>query len=108
VAAGEGGSGDADEGGSGDAGADDHLPTAEEGVEGYTPYKGPVSEVVTEFAGGIRSGLSYCGGETIPAARANAEFVAVAGSAKEREGAHGDHEWESVSVDSVGKAGGDD
>ncbi|AGN01959.1 IMP dehydrogenase/GMP reductase [Salinarchaeum sp. Harcht-Bsk1] len=87
---------------------DDHLPTADEGVAGYTPYKGPVAEVVTEFAGGIRSGLSYCGGETIPAARANAEFVAVAGSAKEREGAHGDHEWESVSVDSVGTAGGDD
>ena len=88
--------------------ADDHLPTADEGVEGYTPYKGPVADVVTEFAGGIRSGLSYCGGETIPAARANAEFVAVAGSAKEREGAHGDHEWESVSVDSVGQAGDDD
>ncbi|GAB3685481.1 IMP dehydrogenase [Salinarchaeum chitinilyticum] len=93
-----------------DKSADDgatELPAADEGVEGFTPYKGPVASVAEEFAAGIRSGLSYCGGETIPAARANAEFVAVAGSAKEREGAHGDHEWESVSVDSVGQTGDD-
>jgi IMP dehydrogenase len=83
-------------------GDDDHLPGADEGVEGFTPYKGPVGDVVAEFAAGIRSGLSYCGGETIPAAREKAEFVAVGGSAKEREGAHGDHEWESISVGQPG------
>lgn len=75
--------------------------TADEGVEGLTPYKGPVVEVAEEFCAGIRSGLSYCGGHTIPDARENAEFIRVAGSAKEREGAHSDHEWESVSVDST-------
>ncbi|WP_248515019.1 guanosine monophosphate reductase [Salinarchaeum laminariae] len=87
---------------------DSHLPAADEGVEGFTPYTGAVEDVVEEFAGGIRSGLSYCGGATIESARATAEFVAVAGSAKEREGAHGDHEWESVSVDSAGQPGDDD
>ncbi|MFC4356980.1 guanosine monophosphate reductase [Halobium salinum] len=77
---------------------------ADEGVEGMTPYKGPVADVVAEFAAGIQSGLSYCGGHTIAEAREKAEFIRVAPSAKEREGAHADHEWESVHVDSVGEA----
>jgi len=78
---------------------------ADEGVESLTPYKGPVADVVEEFCAGIRSGLSYCGGHTIPAARENAEFVRVAASAKEREGFHADHDWEGVSVDSVASDG---
>lgn len=77
---------------------------ADEGVEGLTPYKGPVADVAAEFCAGIRSGLSYCGGHTIPAAREKAAFIRVAASAKEREGAHTDDEWETVSVDSVGEA----
>ena len=74
--------------------------TADEGVEALTPYKGPVAGVVEEFCAGIRSGLSYCGGHTIPEAREQAEFIRVAPSAKEREGFHADHDWEGVSVDS--------
>jgi len=42
-----------------------------------------------EFCAGVRSGLSYCGGHTIPEARANAVFVKVSDGAKERESAHG-------------------
>ncbi len=75
--------------------------TADEGVEGLTPYKGPVTDVAEEFCEGIRSGLSYCGGHTVEEARENAEFIAVAASAQEREGAHTDQEWETVSVDST-------
>ncbi|WP_255197340.1 guanosine monophosphate reductase [Halorarius litoreus] len=75
--------------------------SADEGVEAMTPYKGPVADVVAEFCGGIKSGLSYCGGHTIPEAREKAEFIRVAPSAKEREGYHSDHDWEGVSVDSV-------
>ena len=71
-------------------------PDADEGVEGLTPYSGPIGDVVDRFAAGIRSGLSYCGGHTIPEARANAEFIAVEASAREREGAHVDQDWESV------------
>lgn len=71
---------------------------ADEGVEALTPYKGSVRSVATEFCAGIRSGLSYCGGHTIPAARERAEFIRVADSAREREGYHADHDWEGVSV----------
>ncbi|ELY68024.1 guanosine monophosphate reductase [Natrinema versiforme] len=80
---------------------------ADEGVEALTPYKGPVADVVGEFCAGIQSGLSYCGGHTIPDARRKAEFIRVAPSAKEREGYHTDQDWEGVSVDSEAKTGTD-
>ncbi|WP_436931392.1 guanosine monophosphate reductase [Halosimplex halobium] len=72
---------------------------ADEGVEGFTEYRGPLADVAEEFCAGIRSGLSYCGGHTILEARENAEFIRVEQAAKEREGAHGDHDWETVVVD---------
>ncbi|QSG12129.1 IMP dehydrogenase/GMP reductase [Halapricum desulfuricans] len=75
------------------------APDADEGVEGLTEYKGPLADVVEEFAAGIRSGLSYVGGHTIEDARERAEFIRVAPSAQDREGAHGDHDWETVSAD---------
>ncbi|SEW13130.1 guanosine monophosphate reductase [Natrinema salifodinae] len=77
--------------------------SADEGVEALTPYKGPVADIVEEFCAGIQSGLSYCGGHTIPAAREKAEFIRVAPSAKDREGYHADHDWEGVSVKSEAK-----
>ena len=76
----------------------DEGVSADEGVEALTPYTGPVAAVAEEFCAGIRSGLSYCGGHTIPEARAKAEFVRVAPSAKELEGYHGDHDWEGVTA----------
>lgn len=75
----------------------------DEGVEALTPYKGPVADVVTEFCAGIQSGLSYCGGRSIPEARQKAEFIRVAPSAKEREGYHADHDWEGMDVDKEAK-----
>ena len=48
----------------------------------------PDADEVAEFLAGVRSGLSYCGGHTIEAARRQAEFVQVGTSAREREGAH--------------------
>lgn len=82
--------------------------SADEGVEGLTPYKGPVAAVTEEFCAGIRSGLSYCGGHTIPAARANAEFMRVAPSAQAREGAHADQDWETIGADSTARTSADD
>jgi IMP dehydrogenase len=82
-----------------DKDAEAAAPEADEGVEGLTAYKGPMAEIVAEFTGGIRSGLSYVGGHTLPDARDKAEFIRVAPSAQDREGAHGDHDWETVSVD---------
>jgi IMP dehydrogenase len=63
--------------------------SADEGVAGLSEYRGALADAVAEFLAGVRSGVSYCGGHTIPEARENAEFVQVAASAAEREGAHG-------------------
>lgn len=60
----------------------------DEGVEGLSPFRGPVADAIREFVAGIRSGLSYCGAHDIPTARENAEFIRTTGGAKEREGAH--------------------
>lgn len=39
--------------------------TTAEGVEGLVPYKGPVSSVISELEGGLRSGFSYLGVQNI-------------------------------------------
>ena len=75
--------------------ADDDIG-ADEGVEGFPEYKGPLGDVADEFCAGIRSGLSYCGGHTTEAARETTEFIRVEQAVKEREGAHGDHDWKTV------------
>lgn len=62
---------------------------AGEGVEALTPYKGPLESITSDFLAGIRSGLSYCGGHSIPEARQKAVFVELTNGAKERESAHG-------------------
>ncbi|MBV8084662.1 MAG: IMP dehydrogenase [Chloroflexi bacterium] len=46
-----------------------------EGVEAMVPFRGEVSEVVSQMVGGLRSGMSYCDAQSIPELRKNARFV---------------------------------
>ncbi|MDA1125142.1 MAG: IMP dehydrogenase [Crenarchaeota archaeon] len=46
-----------------------------EGVEALVPYKGSVIDILVQITGGIRSGLSYCGGHDIKQMQNNAEFI---------------------------------
>lgn len=48
-----------------------------EGVEGRVPYRGPLSEVVYQLVGGLRSGMGYCGMPTIDDLRQKAQFVKI-------------------------------
>ena len=48
-----------------------------EGIEGRVPYRGPVSDVIFQIAGGIRSGMGYCGAATIDQLRCESEFVQI-------------------------------
>lgn len=52
----------------------DYVP---EGVEAMVPYNGSVVEIIRQMAGGLRSGLSYCGAKTIPEMQMNAEFIKI-------------------------------
>jgi IMP dehydrogenase len=46
-----------------------------EGIEGRVPYKGPLSAVIYQLIGGVKSGLGYCGSKTIPDLQKNATFI---------------------------------
>jgi len=48
-----------------------------EGVEGRVPYKGPLSDVVFQLMGGLRSGMGYVGANTLAELRERAEFVRI-------------------------------
>jgi IMP dehydrogenase len=48
-----------------------------EGIEGRVPYKGPVSDVLYQMVGGLRSGMGYAGCGSIDALRTEAEFVRI-------------------------------
>ena len=47
-----------------------------EGIAARVPYKGSLYEVVYQLAGGLKSGMGYCGAETIEALH-NAKFVRI-------------------------------
>ena len=48
-----------------------------EGIEGRVPYKGPVTAVIHQLMGGLRSSMGYVGCATIDELRARAEFVEI-------------------------------
>ncbi|MBR6446289.1 MAG: IMP dehydrogenase [Prevotella sp.] len=47
-----------------------------EGIAGRVPYKGTVQEVIYQLTGGLRSGMGYCGAESIEKLH-NAKFVRI-------------------------------
>ncbi len=55
----------------------DAVKLVPEGVEGRVPYRGPLSDIVFQLAGGIRSGMGYCGMPTIEDLRTKAQFVKI-------------------------------
>ena len=51
-----------------------------EGIEGRVPYKGPVSAIVHQLMGGVRSAMGYTGSTDIESMRTRPEFVRVTAS----------------------------
>lgn len=51
--------------------------TVAEGTSFWAPVTGPAQEVIDEFMGGIRSGLTYAGAKSIKELQRKAEFVKV-------------------------------
>jgi IMP dehydrogenase len=48
-----------------------------EGVEGRVPYKGAISASIQQLVGGLKSGMGYCGCNSIEELRKNARFVRI-------------------------------
>lgn len=51
-----------------------------EGVEGRVPYKGGVCDTIYQLAGGIRSGMGYCGCVDIETLHREAKFIKITGA----------------------------
>ena len=48
-----------------------------EGIEGRVPDRGPVGDVIFQMAGGLRSGMGYCGAPDIVSLQRDVEMVQV-------------------------------
>jgi IMP dehydrogenase len=48
-----------------------------EGIEGRVPYRGPLSMIVYQLVGGLRSGMGYCGAATIEELQQKSRFVRI-------------------------------
>ncbi len=59
-----------------------------EGVEAVVPYRGDVGEVLSQLVGGLRSGLSYAGANTVEELQANARFVRITQAGVKESGPH--------------------
>ncbi len=51
-----------------------------EGIESRVPYKGPLSAIVYQLVGGLRSAMGYCGVGTVPEMKERARFVRITGA----------------------------
>lgn len=58
----------------------DTLKLVPEGIEGRTPYKGPVSLVLHQLVGGLRASMGYTGCANIGEMPKKAKFVQITGS----------------------------
>lgn len=48
-----------------------------EGIEGRIPFRGSLAETVYQLAGGIRSGMGYCGAAHLDELREKAKFIRI-------------------------------
>ncbi|KAG1694766.1 GMP synthase [glutamine-hydrolyzing] [Nymphon striatum] len=51
-----------------------------EGIEGQVPYKGPLSPIIHQLTGGIRSSMGYVGCKDLKEMRNKPEFVRITGA----------------------------
>jgi IMP dehydrogenase len=68
-----------------DVSADKLVP---EGIEGRVPYKGPLSGVLLQLTGGLRSSMGYMGCKTIDRFREEAKFVRITNAGVRESHAH--------------------
>ena len=59
---------------------DDIKKLVPEGVEGRVPYKGPLSDTIYQFIGGLRASMGYCGSHTIEEFKTKTKFVKISGA----------------------------
>jgi IMP dehydrogenase len=58
----------------------DSMKLVPEGIEGQTPYKGPVGPILHQLVGGLRAAMGYIGAKDLPAFKERAEFIRITGA----------------------------
>jgi IMP dehydrogenase len=66
----------------------DTLKLVPEGIEGQVPYKGPVSGVLHQLAGGLKAAMGYVGGADLVDFQNKATFVRISGAGLRESHAH--------------------
>ncbi|MAP55233.1 IMP dehydrogenase [Altibacter sp.] len=59
---------------------DDIKKLVPEGIVGRVPYKGDLVESMTQFIGGLRAGMGYCGSKDIETLQATGKFIKITSS----------------------------
>jgi IMP dehydrogenase len=59
-----------------------------EGIEGMVPYKGPVSTLLTQLTGGVRSGMGLTGARTLPELVKKAKMIRITAAGLKESHAH--------------------
>jgi IMP dehydrogenase len=59
---------------------EDTIKLVPEGVEGQTPYKGPIQPVIHQLVGGLRAAMGYLGAADVPSFQKRARFVRITGA----------------------------
>lgn len=59
---------------------DDIKKLVPEGIVGRVPYKGDLSESMTQFIGGLRAGMGYCGAKDIETLQNTGKFIRITAS----------------------------
>ncbi len=59
-----------------------------EGIEGRVPYKGPLSVVIQQLMGGLRSAMGYTGSESIETLRSRPVFVRITAAGQRESHVH--------------------
>ena len=58
----------------------DNLKFVPEGIEGQVPYKGPVSNILHQLSGGLKSAMGYTGNKNIEEMQKNCIFQQISTS----------------------------
>ncbi|HYC69441.1 IMP dehydrogenase [Brevundimonas sp.] len=58
----------------------DQMKLVPEGIEGQTPYKGPIAPVLHQMVGGLRAAMGYVGAASIADFQQRARFVRITGA----------------------------
>jgi len=59
-----------------------------EGVSLEVPVKGPVAKIIADLMGGVRSGMTYCGAQTLKELQRKAQFIEISRAAAEENQPH--------------------